>query len=57
MKWGNIDLFLAFKSMCHNEATGLCIVSDHLTHAQAVDFKDASLLFAGRCDGAVKEDE
>lgn len=54
MKWGNVDLFLALKSVCHNDATGLCIVSDRLTHAQAVDFKDTCLLFAGRCDGAVK---
>lgn len=56
-KWGNIDLFLALKSTCCNEASGLCVVSDHLTHAQAVDFKDTSLSLAGRCDGAVKRDE
>lgn len=53
-KWGNVDLFLAIKSTCCNEASGLCNVSDHLTRAQAVDFKDASLSLAGRCDEAVK---
>lgn len=56
-KWGHMKLFLALKSMCCHEASRLYVDSDHLTHAQAVDFKDMSLPLAGRCDGAVKKDE
>lgn len=56
-KWGHMKLFLALKSMCRNEAARLYVDSDHLTHAQAADFKDTSLSLAGRCDGAVKKDE
>ena len=58
MKWGSVDLFLALTSTWCNEISGLlCVVSDHLTHAQAADFKDARFPLAGSRDGAVKEDE
>lgn len=39
-KWDSVDLSLAVKSTCPNEASGLGSVSDRPTHAPAVDFKD-----------------
>lgn len=57
MKRGNADLFLALQSACRNGALVTAFFSDHLTHAQAVGFKDPGLSLAGRCDGAVKEGE
>lgn len=38
-KLDNGDLFLAIKSMCYNEASGLCKVSGRSTHPPAVDVK------------------
>lgn len=57
MKWGNTDLLLALKSMCCNGAlvSAFSLITWHMLRLCAS--KTQSLSLAGRCDGAVKEDE